>query len=141
MCGYLFDENKFNSVFQYPIESSFNKINVHLQKEGNNKLIQLHKKCLPFILRRLKSNVLNELPRKIIQDIYCDLNFIQLELYNKLIQNPKVRNLVNNNNTIGNKLNNELLSALDYILLLFLHPKLILVKEHPLYSTVKSRLQ
>ena len=35
----------------------------------------------PFILRRLKSKVLLELPKKIIQDVYCELHPIQERIY------------------------------------------------------------
>jgi TATA-binding protein-associated factor len=36
---------------------------------------------LPFLLRRLKENVLDDLPPKIIQDIHCDLTAVQHKLY------------------------------------------------------------
>lgn len=38
---------------------------------------------MPFILRRLKDEVLKDLPPKIIQDYYCDLTEIQHKLYKK----------------------------------------------------------
>ena len=38
----------------------------------------LHKQVLPFLLRRLKEDVLNDLPPKIIQDYYCELSEIQV---------------------------------------------------------------
>lgn len=41
----------------------------------------LHKQVLPFLLRRLKENVLNDLPPKIIQDYYCELSDLQKHLY------------------------------------------------------------
>ena len=34
-------------------------------------LEKLHFKVMPFILRRLKADVLTELPSKIINDYYC----------------------------------------------------------------------
>lgn len=39
---------------------------------------KLHRQVLPFILRRLKEDVLNDLPPKIIQDYYCDLSPLQV---------------------------------------------------------------
>ena len=36
---------------------------------------------MPFLLRRTKDEVLSDLPEKIIQDRYCDLNPVQLKLY------------------------------------------------------------
>lgn len=38
----------------------------------------LHRQVLPFILRRLKEDVLQDLPPKIIQDYYCDLSPLQV---------------------------------------------------------------
>lgn len=38
----------------------------------------LHKQVLPFVLRRLKEDVLDDLPPKIIQDYYCDLSSLQV---------------------------------------------------------------
>jgi len=34
----------------------------------------LHKQVLPFLLRRLKEDVLSDLPPKIIQDYHCELS-------------------------------------------------------------------
>lgn len=41
----------------------------------------LHKQVLPFLLRRLKEDVLQDLPPKIIQDYYCELSELQKYLY------------------------------------------------------------
>jgi TATA-binding protein-associated factor len=41
----------------------------------------LHKQVLPFLLRRLKEDVLHDLPPKIIQDYYCELSDLQKYLY------------------------------------------------------------
>jgi TATA-binding protein-associated factor len=41
----------------------------------------LHKQVLPFLLRRLKEDVLNDLPPKIIQDYFCELSEMQKYLY------------------------------------------------------------
>jgi TATA-binding protein-associated factor len=37
--------------------------------------------ALPFLLRRLKEDVLQDLPPKITQDYYCELSPIQEQLY------------------------------------------------------------
>ena len=41
----------------------------------------LHRQVLPFLLRRLKEDVLKDLPPKIIQDYYCDLSPLQVYFY------------------------------------------------------------
>lgn len=45
----------------------------------------LHKQVLPFLLRRLKSDVLQDLPPKIIQDYYCELSPLQVSAIYKCI--------------------------------------------------------
>ena len=50
----------------------------------------LHRQVLPFLLRRLKEDVLQDLPPKIIQDYYCELSPLQVSLLLLLI--IKVRN-------------------------------------------------
>lgn len=38
----------------------------------------LHRQVLPFLLRRMKEDVLQDLPPKIIQDYYCTLSPLQV---------------------------------------------------------------
>lgn len=38
----------------------------------------LHRQVLPFLLRRMKDDVLQDLPPKIIQDYYCNLSSLQV---------------------------------------------------------------
>nr|GFD60730.1 TATA-binding protein-associated factor BTAF1-like [Tanacetum cinerariifolium] len=39
------------------------------------------KQVLPFLLRRLKEEVLDDLPPKILQNYYCDLSELQRNLF------------------------------------------------------------
>ena len=41
----------------------------------------LHRQVLPFLLRRMKEDVLQDLPPKIIQDYYCELSPLQVCKY------------------------------------------------------------
>ncbi|KAH7890001.1 hypothetical protein F5I97DRAFT_1849278 [Phlebopus sp. FC_14] len=80
MPGFLGTETSFNERFSKPILSN---------RDGKAKtgeaaalaLEALHKQVLPFLLRRLKEDVLNDLPPKIIQDYYCELSDVQKTLY------------------------------------------------------------
>ncbi|KAF8628445.1 hypothetical protein AX15_003960 [Amanita polypyramis BW_CC] len=80
MPGFLGTEASFNERFGKPILSN---------RDGKSKnseaaalaLEALHKQVLPFLLRRLKEDVLNDLPPKIIQDYYCELSDLQKQLY------------------------------------------------------------
>lgn len=40
----------------------------------------LHRQVLPFLLRRMKEDVLQDLPPKIIQDYYCSLSPLQVNI-------------------------------------------------------------
>ncbi|KII69650.1 TATA-binding protein-associated factor 172 [Thelohanellus kitauei] len=53
----------------------------------------LHKRCLPFVLRRMKTQVLKDLPPKIIQNIYCKLSPIQSIIY-KSITSTEVEDFI-----------------------------------------------
>lgn len=46
----------------------------------------LHKQTLPFLLRRMKDQVLKDLPPKIIQDYYCNMNRFQRVIYDEYIK-------------------------------------------------------
>lgn len=64
---------EFNNVYTYPI-----------QRNGDNDAMQsLRRKIFPFMLRRLKKEVLDELPDRIEQVLYVEMNEQQKELYNR----------------------------------------------------------
>jgi len=44
-------------------------------------LESLHRQVLPFLLRRLKEDVLTDLRPKIVQDYYCELSPLQSQQY------------------------------------------------------------
>lgn len=52
-----------------------------VEERGILALESLHKLVLPFLLRRLKEDVLHDLPPKIIQDYPCELTDLQRMIY------------------------------------------------------------
>lgn len=84
MPGFLGTEKAFNERFSKPIKASRDaKTSSKEQAAGTLALESLHKQVLPFVLRRLKEDVLDDLPPKIIQDYYCELSRVQKVLYER----------------------------------------------------------
>lgn len=74
MPGFLYSYSKFKEKFENPIM----KENRSEELKGLNRLIA------PFILRRLKKDVLKELPDKIESNVYTKMEGEQLKLYKAL---------------------------------------------------------
>uniref|UniRef100_A0A158Q845 TATA-binding protein-associated factor BTAF1 n=1 Tax=Elaeophora elaphi TaxID=1147741 RepID=A0A158Q845_9BILA len=86
MPGYLGTMRQFKFAFLNAINGSRN-INASAQeiKEGQDALERLHKSILPFVMRRLKTDVLEDLPEKIVQDYMCSMTTVQRFVYNHII--------------------------------------------------------
>ena len=85
----------------------------------------LHKQVLPFLLRRLKEDVLNDLPPKIIQDYYCELSELQKSLYDDFSQSKarvSAEDAVKSNQTEPQ----HVFQSLQYLRKLCNHPALVL---------------
>src|SRR5699024_7631686 len=109
MPGYLHSYSKFKSNYESSTDNS-----------------NLSKKISPFILRRLKKNVLTELPPKIETKIMIDLNDEQKKLYYSYIEKFKTEfesqeNIINNKN-----LKFKMLSALIRLRQICCEPKVII---------------
>ena len=66
------------------VEDFNRKYATPIQKEGDNEaLISLKKKIYPFMLRRLKKDVLSDLPDKIEQTLFVEMSPKQAEFYEK----------------------------------------------------------
>ncbi|XXH04942.1 Structural maintenance of chromosomes protein 3 [Hypoxylon texense] len=82
MPGFLGAEKVFADRFAKPIAASrFSKASSKEQEAGALAIEALHKQVLPFLLRRLKEEVLDDLPPKILQNYYCDLSELQKKLF------------------------------------------------------------
>ena len=75
--GYLTNLKKFKKEYIVPIEKELN----------NNVLDNFKKITSPFILRRVKSdkNIIQDLPDKIVNDVYCDLSQKQIAFYKETV--------------------------------------------------------
>ena len=69
MPEYLYDEKRFNTRYFRRLE------------EEPEILDEIHKMVNPFILRRLKKNVIKELPEKIEKTMFIPLNYEQKKVY------------------------------------------------------------
>lgn len=69
--GYLYSYNRFNDKYVQPASG----------EDGSESLKDLGRQIRPFILRRLKKDVLNELPEKIENTMLADLTDEQKKLY------------------------------------------------------------
>ncbi|KAI0261043.1 SNF2 chromatin remodeling protein [Gloeopeniophorella convolvens] len=136
MPGFLGSESSFNERFGKPILSN---------RDGRSKnseaaalaLEALHKQVLPFLLRRLKEDVLNDLPPKIIQDYFCELSEMQKQLYDdfsnsqaKLTAEDAVRGA-----KTGEK--QHIFQSLQYLRKLCNHPAMVLKTD----DDIKAALQ
>ncbi|KAL0216672.1 hypothetical protein P9112_008856 [Eukaryota sp. TZLM1-RC] len=72
--GYFGSRRSFNSQFTRPITALKERNSTpKAQEAAASALHQLHRQLLPFIMRRRKEDVLDDLPPKIITDVECSL--------------------------------------------------------------------
>ena len=88
------------------------------------------------MLRRLKEDVLSDLPPKIIQDYYCELSDLQKKLYRDFAKNEKesIKNDVSSTEKEGKT---HVFQALQYMRKLCNHPALVVSPNHPKYDEVE----
>ncbi|KAG6911866.1 hypothetical protein DXG01_000113 [Tephrocybe rancida] len=95
----LFDSHdEFNEWFSKDIENAAENKG---SKLNERQLRRLHMILKPFMLRRVKRHVQNELSEKIEKDIYVDLSARQRSLYNALLAHVSVADLLEKAANIG----------------------------------------
>ncbi|CAG8530565.1 8145_t:CDS:10 [Ambispora leptoticha] len=149
MPGFLGTEKQFNERFGKPILSSRDsKSSSKEQEAGALALEALHKQVLPFLLRRLKEDVLNDLPPKIIQDYYCELSDLQKQLYEQFAKSQAKSNVESELDSEAEvveeketKKATHIFQALQYLRKLCNHPLLVVNDKHPQYNSVMERLK
>lgn len=83
---------------------------------------------LPFLLRRLKEDVLSDLPPKIIQDYQCDLSEIQKQLYDAYANSTAMASAQSEvqSSSEGAISQKHVFSSLQYLRKVCNHPALVL---------------
>jgi TATA-binding protein-associated factor len=98
----------------------------------------LHKQVLPFLLRRMKEDVLADLPPKIIQDYYCELSPLQKRLYEDFAKQQANEVRDNAESAEGKQ---HIFKALQYMRKLCNHPGLVLQPKHPKFEEISAGLK
>ena len=109
MPNYLGTKEVFKKTFSRLF--NLNLVNIDISKmdlnDDQTKDLQLlHQKVLPFILRRLKGQVLQDLPEKIIQDYYCELTDVQRKVY-KMFEDSDLQQLEKSINNFDKNSNSQ----------------------------------
>lgn len=155
MPGFLGTEKQFIARFAKPIlQSRDAKSSSKEQEAGALAMEALHRQVLPFLLRRLKEDVLDDLPPKIIQDYYCELSPLQVQLYEDFAKSRAKIGVVD---TISSEADEEkekdkkpkapaaatghIFQALQYLRKVCNHPLLVLNNKHPQYETITQQLK
>lgn len=146
MPGFLGTEKQFISKFSRPILASRDaKSSPKDQEAGALAMESLHRQVLPFLLRRVKEDVLTDLPPKITQDLLCELSPLQERLYedfSKSHLNLNIKDCLNNidEQTGALSKNTHVFQALRYLQNVCNHPKLVLTAQHPEKQRITQEL-
>ncbi|XP_053648070.2 TATA-binding protein-associated factor 172 isoform X2 [Cherax quadricarinatus] len=149
MPGFLGTERQFMARYSKPIlQSRDAKSSSKEQEAGVLAMEALHRQALPFLLRRVKEDVLNDLPPKITQDYYCELSSLQEELYEDFARtqasqniNDSLRNSDQGKDEQAPRPHCHIFQALQYLRNVCNHPKLVLKPRHPEYERISAKLK
>lgn len=140
MPGFLGTEKVFLDRFAKPIAASrFSKSSSKEQEAGALAIEALHKQVLPFLLRRLKEEVLDDLPPKILQNYYCDLSDLQKKLFEDFTK--KEGKTIAEKAAAGDKEGKQhIFQALQYMRKLCNSPALVMKEGHKQYEETQRFL-
>lgn len=140
MPGFLGTEKSFNERFSKPIAArSSGKASPADLEAATLALEGLHKQVLPFTLRRLKEDVLDDLPPKIIQDYYCELNDTQKSLYEKFTKQQK-SGIERDTEEASVSARQHIFQALQYMRKLCNHPAFVQHTKSELQSMMPLKI-
>ncbi|KAI5864564.1 hypothetical protein GGS23DRAFT_453185 [Durotheca rogersii] len=140
MPGFLGAEKVFLDRFAKPIAASrFSKASSKEQEAGALAIEALHKQVLPFLLRRLKEEVLDDLPPKILQNYYCDLSDLQRKLFEDFTK-KQGKKLTEEASRDDKEAKQHIFQALQYMRKLCNSPALVMTPSHKLYEETQRFL-
>jgi TATA-binding protein-associated factor len=140
MPGFLGTEKVFQDRFAKPIAASrFSKASSKEQAAGALAAEALHKQVLPFLLRRLKEEVLNDLPPKILQNYYCDLSDLQRKLFEDFTKKES-KTLAEKASSQDRESKQHIFQALQYMRKLCNSPALVMKPGHKHYEATQKYL-
>ncbi|KAI9852363.1 MAG: TATA-binding protein-associated factor mot1 [Thelocarpon superellum] len=140
MPGFLGVERVFLDRFAKPIAASrFSKSSSKEQEAGALAVEALHKQILPFLLRRLKEEVLDDLPPKILQNYYCDLSPLQRKLFEDFTKKES-KTLAEKASSGDKEAKQHIFQALQYMRKLCNSPALVMKEGHKHYAETQKRL-
>ncbi|KAF2160445.1 hypothetical protein M409DRAFT_29068 [Zasmidium cellare ATCC 36951] len=140
MPGFLGTEKVFQDRFAKPIAASrFAKSSSKEQEAGALAIESLHKQVLPFLLRRLKEEVLNDLPPKILQNYYCDLSELQKRLFDDFTK-KEAKSLQDMAGSADKEAKQHIFQALQYMRKLCNSPAMVMKETHKQYAATQALL-
>nr|AQM49836.1 TATA-binding protein-associated factor MOT1 [Peltigera membranacea] len=140
MPGFLGTEKVFLDRFAKPIAASrFSKSSTKEQEAGALAIEALHKQVLPFLLRRLKEEVLNDLPPKILQNYYCDLSDLQRKLFESF-NKKEGKTLIDKVGSDDKEAKQHIFQALQYMRKLCNSPSLVVKEGHKQFDAIQGQL-
>ncbi|KAI8966794.1 hypothetical protein F5Y11DRAFT_4073 [Daldinia sp. FL1419] len=140
MPGFLGAEKVFLDRFAKPIAASrFSKASSKEQEAGALAIEALHKQVLPFLLRRLKEEVLDDLPPKILQNYYCDLSDLQKKLFEDFTKRQS-KKLTEEAGRDDKEAKQHIFQALQYMRKLCNSPALVMTPSNKLYDDTQRFL-
>ena len=140
MPGFLGTEKLFQERFAKPIAASrYAKSSSKEQEKGALAIESLHKQVLPFLLRRLKEEVLDDLPPKILQNYYCDMSELQKQLHVDFTK-KEGKHLAEKVGSSEKEAKQHVFQAIQYMKKLLNSPSLVVKEGHKQYEAIQKRL-